>query len=155
MAKKAWSLVETFFPEFMFAAVPGIFIANGLCRDGPSIVNTLGEHHWYAKLSGYPDSRQSLVRTQGKGLFARDFTFIYSLYSNDSNPLANLIKVVRVIWMIMQFSVHGPFTKPSFNVIHNEFYINSKSANIKWLQHQMQHYKWLNYYKTDWMGEFN
>ena len=45
MAKKAWSLVETFFPEFMFAAVPGIFIANGLCRDGPSIVNTLGEHH--------------------------------------------------------------------------------------------------------------
>ena len=45
MAKKAWSLVETFFPEFMFAAVPGIFIANGLCRDGPSIVNTVGEHH--------------------------------------------------------------------------------------------------------------
>ena len=41
--------------------------------------------------------------------------------------------------MIMQFSVHGPFMKPSFNVIHNEFYINSKSANIKWLQHQMQH----------------
>ena len=33
MAKKAWSLMQTFFPEFMFAAVPGIFIANGLCRD--------------------------------------------------------------------------------------------------------------------------
>ena len=93
MAKKAWSLVQTFFPEFMFAAVPGIFIANGLCRDSRVLWIHLESIIDMQSFQGIQTVDSHWCGRNGKGLFALYFTFIYSLYSNDSNPLTSLIKV--------------------------------------------------------------